>query len=271
MHAVCNHAADTEEIRGRLVDPFSAKIQNAMALIEKRIRDKPGMLSHLLLWRHLVAECLNSIDFIDHIQTVLTHSNDCSVPYVIFCFSKSRHTSTGQSFSWLSVSPASAYQMHQPSDIRCLSTFHKCCVWWKQKCWVKLIFISNRPQFINSGFRFCLSEVPMLTVEIPNIVALVTPPMERGSDPYVQFVSKLKRHTAILESQDIRMFFVVCLRHLEVMSRISVLSNACLCMVLLVFWFSTRLAIVRYKCVRVHFSVPHLYTLTLLLIRACSG
>ena len=63
----------------------------------------------------------------------------------------------------------------------------------------------------------CLSEdIDQLVTEIHDIRELIAPPAQRGSDPYTQFVSRLKRRVATIHDQNIRRFFVSSLRHLDV-------------------------------------------------------
>lgn len=59
-------------------------------------------------------------------------------------------------------------------------------------------------------------EISAVTLEIPEIRSLLAPPASRGSDPYTQFVSKLKRRSAVIHDQHLRRIFHACTRHLEV-------------------------------------------------------
>jgi hypothetical protein len=74
----------------------------------------------------------------------------------------------------------------------------------------------NFCSFIAENKRLFVVEIPALITEIANIHALIQPPAQRGSDPYTQYVSRLKRETAIISDQVVRRVFVACLRHLEV-------------------------------------------------------
>jgi len=61
-----------------------------------------------------------------------------------------------------------------------------------------------------------VSGTPELAVEIQDIAKYTRAPALRGSEAYVQFVSTLKRVIAPIFDQQMRRFFVSCLRHLEV-------------------------------------------------------
>jgi hypothetical protein len=74
----------------------------------------------------------------------------------------------------------------------------------------------NPRRFIAENKQLFVVEIPTLITEIANINTLIQPPAKRGSDPYTQYVSKLKRETAIVFNQVVRRVFVACLRHLEV-------------------------------------------------------
>jgi ATP-dependent RNA helicase DDX58 len=90
---------------------------------------------------------------------------------------------------------------------------------FKEKISDAMIQIENRLRF--------KADSAELNEEVPNIKQLVLPPAERGSDPFTQFLSRLKRAVVTLSNQDLRRFFLSCIRQLEVYNNALLINADC--------------------------------------------